>query len=173
MARPATPRDPYDVLGVSKEADLEEIRNSYRKLAKRYHPDLNPGNKEAEARFKEIASAYDLLSDKDKRARFDRGELDESGAERPPPSQSWRGFAEVRDKPGHFLTQPVEAGTAPITALIHVDSPVDLDLQRMAIAARTAMQLRGVAARIGDIARNAEALAFECIFGRANQKRRG
>jgi DnaJ-class molecular chaperone len=87
-------RNPYDVLGVSKEADLEAIRTSYRKLAKRNHPDLNPGNKEAEARFKEIASAYDILSDKDKRARFDRGEIDESGAERPPPQQTWRGFAE-------------------------------------------------------------------------------
>ena len=70
------------------------IRRAYRRLAKRYHPDLNPGNKEAEARFKEIASAYDLLSDKDKRARFDRGEIDASGAERPPRAHSWRGFAE-------------------------------------------------------------------------------
>ncbi|HUB96691.1 MAG TPA: DnaJ C-terminal domain-containing protein [Stellaceae bacterium] len=87
-------RNPYDVLGVSKDADLEAIRTAYRKLAKRNHPDLNPGNKEAEARFKEIASAYDLLSDKDKRARFDRGEIDETGAERPPPQQTWRGFAE-------------------------------------------------------------------------------
>ena len=60
-----------------------------------HHPDLNPGNKEAEARFKEIASAYDILSDKDKRARFDRGEIDESGAERPPPqAHRWHGFAE-------------------------------------------------------------------------------
>ena len=76
-------RDPYEVLGVKKEASEEELRNAYRKLAKKHHPDLNPGNKEAEARFKEIAGAYDLLSDKDKRARFDRGEIDASGAERP------------------------------------------------------------------------------------------
>jgi len=74
-------RDPYEVLGVKKEASEDELRNAYRKLAKKHHPDLNPGNKEAEARFKEIASAYDLLSDKEKRARFDRGEIDASGRE--------------------------------------------------------------------------------------------
>ncbi len=87
-------RNPYEVLGVKPDASDDQIRNVYRRLAKRYHPDLNPGNKEAEARFKEIAAAYDLLSDKDKRARFDRGEIDESGAERPPQGYSWRGFAE-------------------------------------------------------------------------------
>jgi DnaJ-class molecular chaperone len=86
-------RNPYEVLGVKKEASEDEIRSAYRKLAKKYHPDLNPGNKEAEARFKELASANDILSDKDKRARFDRGEIDESGTERPP-QQSWRGYAE-------------------------------------------------------------------------------
>ena len=78
-------RNPYEVLGVKPEASEDEIRTAYRKLAKRHHPDLNPGNKEAEARFKEISAANDILSDKDKRARFDRGEIDESGAERPPP----------------------------------------------------------------------------------------
>jgi DnaJ-class molecular chaperone len=87
-------RNPYEVLGVKPDASDDEIRTVYRRLAKRHHPDLNPGNKEAEARFKEIAAAYDLLSDKDKRARYDRGEIDESGAERPPPGPSWRGFAE-------------------------------------------------------------------------------
>src|ERR1700691_6665259 len=87
-------RNPYDVLGVQPGASEDEIRSAYRKLAKRNHPDLNPGNKEAEARFKEIASANEILSDKDKRARFERGEIDASGAERPPPSQSWRGFAD-------------------------------------------------------------------------------
>jgi DnaJ-class molecular chaperone len=88
-------RNPYEVLGVKKEASEEEIRVAYRKLAKKHHPDLNPGNKEAEARFKEIAAANDLLSDKDKRARFDRGEIDASGAERPEHAYSrYRGFAE-------------------------------------------------------------------------------
>lgn len=88
-------RNPYDVLGVKPEASEEQIRAAYRKLAKKHHPDLNPGNKEAEARFKEIAVAYDLLSDKEKRARFDRGEIDAGGAERPEHAYSrYRGFAE-------------------------------------------------------------------------------
>lgn len=88
-------RDPYEVLGVKKEASEDEIRAAYRKLAKKHHPDLNPGNKEAETRFKEIAAAYDLLSDKDKRARYDRGEIDAAGAERPEHAYSrYRGFAE-------------------------------------------------------------------------------
>ena len=77
-----TTRDPYEVLGVKKDAGDDEIRRVYRNLAKKFHPDLNPGNKQAEARFKEISAAYDLLSDREKRARYDRGEIDESGAER-------------------------------------------------------------------------------------------
>ena len=80
----ATPQTPYEVLGVKPSASTEEIRKAYRKLAKQYHPDLNPGKPEAEARFKAVSAAYDLLSDPDKRARYDRGEIDESGAERPP-----------------------------------------------------------------------------------------
>src|SRR5258707_15874355 len=88
-------RNPYEVLGVKKDASEDEIRAAYRKLAKRYHPDLNPGNKEAEARFKESSGANDILSDKDKRARFERGEIYASGAARPEHAYSrYRGFAE-------------------------------------------------------------------------------
>jgi DnaJ-class molecular chaperone len=76
-------KDPYSIIGVKRDATQEEIRSAYRKLAKKHHPDLNPGKTEAEARFKEITAAYDLLSDPEKRARFDRGEIDASGAERP------------------------------------------------------------------------------------------
>jgi DnaJ-class molecular chaperone len=72
------------LLGVKPDASADEIRKAYRKLAKQFHPDINPGKPEAEARFKEISAAYDLLSDSDKRARYDRGEIDETGAERPP-----------------------------------------------------------------------------------------
>src|SRR5580658_7201192 len=74
---------PYEVLGVKPDASPDDIRQAYRKLAKQLHPDLNPGKPEAEARFKTVTAAYDLLSDADKRARYDRGEIDDSGAERP------------------------------------------------------------------------------------------
>ncbi|HEX9489514.1 MAG TPA: DnaJ C-terminal domain-containing protein, partial [Stellaceae bacterium] len=105
-------RNPYEVLGVKKDASEDQIRSAYRKLAKRYHPDLNPGNKEAEARFKEISGANDILSDKDKRARFDRGEIDASGAERPERAYSrYRGFAE--GAPGEKYEYHSAEGMAP------------------------------------------------------------
>lgn len=77
-------RDPYSVLGIAKTASQDDIRKAYRKLAKKYHPDLNPGDKKAEEEFKALNQANDLLSDADKRARFDRGEIDASGQERHP-----------------------------------------------------------------------------------------
>jgi len=76
--------DPYATLGVSKGADEKAIRSAYRKLAKDYHPDRNQGNAQAEERFKAIGAAYAILGDKEKRARFDRGEIDASGQERAP-----------------------------------------------------------------------------------------
>jgi DnaJ-class molecular chaperone len=76
--------DPYQILGVARGATADEIRTAYRALAKKHHPDLNPGNSAAEERFKAIASANDLLSDPDKRAKFDRGEIDAAGHERAP-----------------------------------------------------------------------------------------
>ena len=84
----------YKVLGVAKTVGEDELRSAYRKLAKQYHPDANPGDKSAEERFKRISGAYDILSDKDKRARYDRGEIDEQGNERgftPPPRGGRRG----------------------------------------------------------------------------------
>ncbi len=86
-------RDPYEILGLKPGASDEEIRGAYRKLAKKHHPDLNPGNKPAEERFKELSAANDLLSDPERRARYDRGEIDASGQERPQ-RPSWRGHAE-------------------------------------------------------------------------------
>jgi DnaJ-class molecular chaperone len=77
-------KDPYSVLGVPKTASEDEIRQAFRKLAKKHHPDLNPGDKAAEAKFKEISQANEILSDKEKRQRFDAGEIDAAGQEVPP-----------------------------------------------------------------------------------------
>lgn len=75
-------RDPYEILGVAKTVSASELQSAYRKLAKKLHPDLNPGDKAAEEKFKEVAGAYDLLGDPDKRRRFDAGEIDAAGNER-------------------------------------------------------------------------------------------
>src|SRR6187200_3381283 len=64
-------KDYYGVLGVAKNASAAEIKKAYRKLAQQFHPDANPGNTDAETRFKEIAAAYDVLGDEDKRKRYD------------------------------------------------------------------------------------------------------
>ena len=105
-------KDPYEVLGVERSASPDAIQKAYRRLAKKLHPDLNPGNKESEERFKEVSAAYDLLSDADKRARYDRGEIDASGAEKPRqryykdfaseapagnPYENYSGFADFAD----------------------------------------------------------------------------
>ncbi|MBY0422470.1 MAG: J domain-containing protein [Parvularculaceae bacterium] len=77
-------KNPYTVLGVAASADEEEIRAAFRKLAKKYHPDRNQGDKQAEERFKEISAAFDVLGDPETRRKFDRGEIDDQGRERAP-----------------------------------------------------------------------------------------
>ena len=76
--------NPYELLGLKPSASVEDVRKAYRKLAKKCHPDLHPGDAEAEARFKAISQAQALLSDPEKRARFDAGEIDAAGNERAP-----------------------------------------------------------------------------------------
>jgi len=76
--------DPYKVLGVSKSASAEDIKSAYHKLAKKLHPDLNPGDADIERRFKEVSHAYGIVGDAEKRKRFDRGEIDASGQETAP-----------------------------------------------------------------------------------------
>ncbi len=71
--------DPYATLGVPRTASEADIKKAYRKLAKELHPDRNKDNKQATERFSQVTNAYDLLTDKDKRARFDRGEIDGDG----------------------------------------------------------------------------------------------
>ncbi len=85
--------DPYDILGVRRDDSEEAIRKAYRKLAKVHHPDLNPGKPEAAERFKAINAANELLSDPAKRARFDRGEIDADGNEKPPERKFYRDFS--------------------------------------------------------------------------------
>jgi len=98
--------DPYKVLGVARDATPEAIKKAYRKLARKHHPDLNPGKPEAEARFKAASAANDLLSDPDKRARFDRGEIDAEGQEQRP-AGGYRRHAE--EAPGERYSRRADA----------------------------------------------------------------
>ena len=74
-------QDPYTELGVSRTASADEIRRSFRKLAKEFHPDRNPDNAKSEERFKRVTAAFDILGDEEKRKKFDRGEIDADGHE--------------------------------------------------------------------------------------------
>jgi DnaJ-class molecular chaperone len=75
-------QDPYTVLGVARGASADDVRKAFRKLAKRWHPDANPGDKAAEEQFKRIGAAFDILGDVDKRRKYDAGEIDEEGKEK-------------------------------------------------------------------------------------------
>ncbi|MGJ0507306.1 MAG: DnaJ C-terminal domain-containing protein [Methylocystis sp.] len=91
-------KDPYETLGVARTASTEEIRKAYLRLAKKLHPDLNPGDSHAEDRFKEVSGANDFLSDPEKRRRYDAGEIDATGAERPQ-QRYYRDYASASGHP--------------------------------------------------------------------------
>jgi len=93
MVEAGMAKTPYEILGVAPDAPPGDIRKAYRKLAKKLHPDLNPNDAAAETRFKEVSAAYELLSDPEKRGKFDRGEIDAEGHERQE-RQFYRGFAD-------------------------------------------------------------------------------
>ncbi|PDT25203.1 DnaJ C-terminal domain-containing protein [Rhizobium hidalgonense] len=106
-------QDPYELLGVKRDATQKDIQSAFRKLAKKLHPDLNPGDKKAEERFKEISTAYEILSDEEKRGRFDRGEIDMTGAERAQRSY-YRDYASASgaDNPYHNSSGFADFGDA-------------------------------------------------------------
>ncbi len=89
--------DPYQVLGVGRDASPEAVKSAYRKLAKKYHPDLNPGDSKVEQRFKEISQAYAILGDAEKRKQFDRGEINASGQDTGGRGGFYRAYAESGD----------------------------------------------------------------------------
>ncbi len=145
-------RDYYEVLGVSRTANADDIKKAYRKLARKYHPDVNPGDKSTEEKFKEINEAYEVLSDPDKRKRYDQlGSNWKAGAEFTPPP-GWEGarvefgdfgdiFLRVRLKPHPSFRQsgaddieietPIAPWEAALGAKITVpalDGPVEMSI---------------------------------------------
>lgn len=99
--------DPYKTLGVARDATEADIKKAYRKLAKELHPDRNKDNPKASERFSQVTNAYDLLNDKDKRARFDRGEIDGDGN---PAAPFGFGGGGGRPHPGGFRSEGYESG---------------------------------------------------------------
>src|ERR1700761_5790530 len=94
-------RDPYEILGVKRDASQKNSQSAYRKLAKKLHPDLNPGDSKAEEQFKQVSSAYSIVGDEEKRGRFDRGEIDIDGVEQAPRSY-YRDYANAEGANGPY-----------------------------------------------------------------------
>ena len=103
-------KDPYETLGVNRTATDVEIKDAFKKLARKFHPDLHPDDKDAEAKFKDLSAANDFLKDKEKRRRFDAGEIDATGLERPQ-ERFYRDFA---DGPA-YASHAAQDGFGPIS----------------------------------------------------------
>jgi DnaJ-class molecular chaperone len=97
-------QDPYKLLNVDRSASQDEVKRAYRKLAKEWHPDINPGNQAVEQKFKEISQAYSILGDPEKRKRFDKGEIDASGQETPWKGGFYRNHAGAQGGGGKYST---------------------------------------------------------------------
>ena len=146
--------DLYEVLGVAKDASQDDIRKAYRRLAKELHPDLNPGNKQAEARFKEVGAAYDILGEPEKRARYDCGEIDASGAERPPQG-FYREHADAGDRHAYYSTAGFE----------DFDDVSDIFADLFGRQARTGAGARAVRMRGPDVQYRMEVDFLEAVNG--------
>jgi DnaJ-class molecular chaperone len=107
-------QDPYQTLGIPRTASADDIKKAYRKLAKKHHPDLNPGNAAAEAKFKAASAANELLSDPEKRGQFDRGEINAEG--QPTERQFYRQYAEGEQAGRYRGTGPEDDGFGDIFA---------------------------------------------------------
>lgn len=96
-------KNPYKILGVKEDATQDEIKKAYRKLAKKHHPDLNPGNKQNEAKFKEISHAYDQVGTPDARAKFDRGETEQGQYQHAgDQGRQWSSFYDTQKNKGRY-----------------------------------------------------------------------
>ncbi len=111
-------RDPYEILGVAKTASEADIKKAFRSLAKKYHPDKHAGDEAAQKKFQEISGAYDIVGDKDKRVKFDAGEIDAAGNQRgfDPGSQGFRGGARPGGQEYHFSWGDQDAQQAGFSA---------------------------------------------------------
>ena len=122
----ADKRDYYEVLGIDKSADDDKIKKAYRQMAKKYHPDMNPGDAEAEAKFKEVNEAYAVLSDADKKEQYDRAREFAAAAARlnPDDALSWKFLLQIDTK-----TENPKVGET-ITKALDTCRP-DADLMRL------------------------------------------
>lgn len=152
--------DPYQVLGVTRDAKPDDIRSAFRGLAKKNHPDLHPGDKTAEARFKEIASAYAIVGDEAKRALFDSGKIDATGADihQEPPRESYRQHAEAG--PGFKYDRPWRGGGMGEGSMSGEASGIDDDLFAELFGRRTNANRRG-----GDVSYTLAVPFIEAITG--------